>query len=787
MDARSLRVLEYPAVRELVSAAATSIIGKQRALAMKPYVNLERVRLLQQETTEARDLLDRRDVPLGGIRDIRERVQAASKGGVLEPNDLLDCAYTLAASRRLRASLLAEKCPALHEHAQELGVFAEIEAEISRCISDRAEVKDSASEELQKARRAIASLRQYIVERLEAMIRSPQVGRLLQEPIVTIRHDRHCLALRSEHRGQLPGIVHDASASRATLFIEPMTVVEAGNELAEALVREREEVRKVLAALSALIGNKAAEIAATLHALAELDFVFARASVSRSMNAWPAKLSNEGTVCLKQARHPLMTGDVVPIDIRIGNQFDTLIVTGPNTGGKTVTLKTVGLLTLMAQSGLHVPASGESRLSVFRQVFADIGDEQSIQQNLSTFSSHMGQIVEVMRHAADDSLVLLDELGAGTDPAEGAALAMSILTELHRRGCCTLATTHSSQLKAFAYAHDGVENACMEFDPVTLRPTFRVRIGLPGSSNALAIASRLGLPEEIIGGATQFLDQSYTTLDQAVARVQESQGLLQQEIAAAERARQQAEHERDLAVQQREALDRKADQILREAQRRAEGLLTTTRQQVMEILEALGSKTERRAKAPKPHEVRQISMQARQRLAALSAEVDSSAPKPAAPTPAPRKPVTTVIPGQTVLVRSANTKAAVLSGPDERGMVSLRAGVLTIEAPLSDLEEVPEAGVTVSLGEQAGAEPVTAELHLRGMRVEQAIVELERYLERALASGLERVRIVHGRGTGAVKGAVLDFLRSHPNVAEVLPAAPREGGAGATIAVLTLE
>jgi DNA mismatch repair protein MutS2 len=787
MDARSLRVLEYPAVRELVSAAATSIIGKQRALAMKPYVNLERVRLLQQETTEARDLLDRRDVPLGGIRDIRERVQAASKGGALEPSDLLDCCYTLAASRRLKASLLAEQCPALHEHAQQLGLFAEIEAEISRCISDRAEVKDSASEELQKARRAIASLRQYIVERLEAMIRSPQVGRLLQEPIVTIRHDRHCLALRSEHRGQMPGIVHDASASRATLFIEPMAVVEAGNELAEALVREREEVRKVLAALSALIGAKAAEIAATLHALAELDFIFARATVSRSMSAWPAKLSNEGTIYLNQARHPLMTGDVVPIDIRIGDQFDTLIVTGPNTGGKTVTLKTVGLLTLMAQSGLHVPASEESRLSVFRQVFADIGDEQSIQQNLSTFSSHMGQIVEVIRHAADDSLVLLDELGAGTDPAEGAALAMSILTELHRRGCCTLATTHSSQLKAFAYAHDGVENACMEFDPVTLRPTFRVRIGLPGSSNALAIASRLGLPEGIIGGAMQFLGQSYTTLDQAVARVQESQALLQQEIAAAERARQQAEHERDLAVQQREALDRKADQILREAQRRAEGLLTTTRQQVMEILDALRSKTERRAKAPKPHEVRQISMQARQRLAALSAEVDLSAPKPAAPTPAPRKPVTAVIPGQTVLVRSANTRAAVLSGPDERGMVSLRAGVLTIEAPLSDLEEVPEAGVTVSVGEHAGAEPVTAELHLRGMRVEQAIVELERYLERALASSLDRVRIVHGRGTGAVKGAVLDFLRSHPNVAEVLPAAPREGGAGATIAVLTLE
>jgi len=786
MDARTLRVLEYPAIRELVCAAATSNIGKQRAQAMRPYVNPQHVRLLQQETTEARDLLDRKDVPLGGIRDIADRVRSASKGGVLEPNDLLDCAYTLAASRRLRAMLLGDNCPALHAHAQRLGTFEDIEEEIRRCISDRAEVKDSASPELQKVRRAVASLRQHIVERLESMIRSPQTGRLLQEPIFTIRHERYCLPLRSEHRRQLPGIVHDASATKATLFVEPLALVEPGNELAEALVREREEVRKVLAALSALIAGTAQEILVTLRSLAELDFIFARAAVARSMNASPVMLNSNGAIHLYQARHPLLKAGVVPVDIRIGDEFDTLLLTGPNTGGKTVTLKTVGLLALMAQSGLHVPASETSRLAVFRQVFADIGDEQSIEQNLSTFSSHMTQIVEVIRRASDDSLVLFDEIGAGTDPDEGAALAKAVLSELHRRGCRTLATTHSSQLKAFAYAHDGIENACMEFDPESLQPTFRVRIGLPGSSNALAIASRLGLTDEIIEAARQSLGRSYSTLDQALARIQDSQTLLQQELGAATRARQQAESERDLARQEREALQRKSDQILREAQKRAEALLSATRAQVTEVLESLRARAQKGARLPKPHEVSKIAVQAQQRIAALSREVDSAAEKPAAEAPARGKPVTSVTPGQTVFVRSARARAAVLSGPDDQGMVSLRAGVLTIKAPLTDLEEVPDVGVTISVGAQAAAEPVPAELHLRGLHVQDAAAELERYLDRALAAGLERVRIVHGKGTGALKNAVLEFLRAHPNVVEVIPAQPREGGAGATIAVLSL-
>jgi len=785
MDARTLRVLEYPAIRELVCAAATSSIGKQRAQAMRPYVNPQHVRLLQQETTEGRDLLDRRDVPLGGIRDIADRVRSASKGAVLETNDLLDCAYTLAASRRLRAMLLADNCPALHAHAQHLRTFEGIEEEIRRCISDRAEVKDSASPELQKVRRAVASLRQHIVERLEGMIRSPQTGRLLQEPIFTIRHERYCLPLRSEHRRQLPGIVHDASATKATLFLEPLALVEAGNELAEALVREREEVRKVLTALSALIAGSAQEVLLTLRALAELDFIFARAAVSRSMNAWPVTPNSNGAIHLHQARHPLLKGEVVPIDIRLGDEFDTLLLTGPNTGGKTVTLKTVGLFALMAQSGLHLPASESSRLAVFRQVFADIGDEQSIEQNLSTFSSHMTQIVEVIRRASDDSLVLFDEIGAGTDPDEGAALAKAVLSELHRRGCRTLATTHSSQLKAFAYAHDGIENACMEFDPESLRPTFHVRVGLPGSSNALAIASRLGLTDEIIEAARQSLGQSYDTLDRALARVQDSQTLLQQELGAATRARQQAESERDLARQEREALQRKGDQILREAQKRAEALLSATRTQVTEVLESLRATAQKGARSPKPHEVSKIATQAQQRIAALSREVDSAAEKPAAEAPARGKPVTSVTPGQTVFVRSARARAAVLSDPDDQGMVSLRAGVLTIRAPLTDLEEVPDVGVTISVGAQVAAEPVPSELHLRGLHVQDATAELERYLDRALAAGLERVRIVHGKGTGALKNAVIEFLRAHPNVVEVIPAQPREGGAGATIAVLS--
>ena len=784
MDARSLRVLEYDRIRELLTQAATSAIGKELASAVAPLADPDRVLAAQEETSEACLLMDRQYVPLGGIRDVRVAVRTAEKGGVLEPADLLDIAGTLEASRRLRNCLTAaNECPRLKAHGARLGAFPEIAKEIHRCVDDRGEVKDSASPELAKVRRQVKSLRDSILQRLERMVHSPRISRLLQEPIITVRHDRHCLPVRSEHKGQLPGIVHDASASGATVFVEPMAVVEDGNELAEAIAREREEVRKVLVALSALVGESAQAISDTLAALAEVDFIFARAALSKSMSAARPTFNTDGVVDLRVARHPLLTSRVVPVDVRVGDSFNALVLTGPNTGGKTVALKTVGLLTLMAQSGLHIPASPESRVPIFRQVFADIGDEQSIEQNLSTFSSHMSQIVEVIRHADANSLVLLDELGAGTDPAEGAALAKAILSELLKRGCRTVATTHSGELKAFAYAQPGIENACVEFDPVTLEPTYHVRIGLPGTSNAFAIAGRLGLPEDVVSAARQNLSESETVMDEAIREVERSQQALQQEYAAAAQARREAEEERARARDQRQSLEAQTERIIGQAQRRAEALLNTTREQVAEMLESL-----RRAKARtvKPHEAGKTARQARERLKTLSKELAAAAPAaPKQTPPPPKKPLATVRPGQVVFVRSRAVRATALSAPDERGEVDLQAGILKIKASLADLEEVPETGVTMSVAPQsAPEEPLSEECHLRGMRVQDALFKLEAYLERAFMAGLRDVRIVHGIGTGAVKSAALELLRSHPYVASTRPAEPSEGGAGATIATL---
>ena len=791
MDARTLRVLEYQRITALLAGHATSTVGQERALALEPATNLEAARARQRETTEARALLERDGAPpLGGIRDIRAVVRGAAKDQVLEPAQLLDVAGTAFAARRLRSFLLArdDTCPTLAEIARELGDFRELEDEVARCVDSRAEVTDRASEELGRIRERVRALHASLEQRLERMLRNPQYQRMIQEPLVTMRAGRYCIPVRSEFRSEFRGIVHGTSASGATVFMEPLALVDLGNDLAQAREDEEREVRRILAALSRRVGSLVEGLLATVEVLATLDLVFARAGLSRAQEGAEPQLNRDGVIDLIGARHPLLTGEVVPIDLRIGGEFNALVITGPNTGGKTVSLKTVGLLSLMAQSGLHVPAKPGSRLAVFDQVFADIGDEQSIQQNLSTFSSHMAQIVEVMRAvpARANALVLLDEIGAGTDPAEGSALAKAILTELHARGARTVVTTHYGELKAFAYAQPGIENASVEFDPESLRPTYHLRLGLPGSSNAFAIARRLGLPEQVVTGARSLLGETQTVMEDAIRGIEESQRRLQAERAAAERERRELQQMRGDFERRLQELEAKRGQILREARREASRVLNDTREQAAEIIERLRQEARRK---PSRAETDRTVQQAQAELAHADERIEEALPATAPPPPPPEperepaRPVEKIRPGEAVFVRTVGQRGTLLGPAEEAGMAEVQVGILKLKVRLEDLEQVSKPlGATGA--ELAKAREVPAEIHLRGMRVAEAVEALEKYLDDAMLAGMTEVRIVHGIGTGAVRNAVREILSQHPQVRGYRQGRREEGAAGVTVAEL---
>jgi len=809
MDARTLRVLEYDAVRQRLQSQAASSLGKELAAKLAPSGELATVRQLLAETTQARAIKAAAGrPPLGGLHDIRAQVRNAARGGTLAAGDLLEVADTVYASRRMRSFLLKAEvdAPLVTARAAGLSSFPEIEQAIEASIDNRREVLDAASDRLKSVRELIRKLQQRVERSLDGIIRSPHYRRMIQEPLVTVRNARYCIPVRSEFKGEFNGIVHDSSASGATVFMEPFAVVEANNELRQTQVEEEREVRRVLARLSAQVGAREGEILASVGVLAELDLIFARAALAEEQKAVEPELNGAGQIDLVGARHPLLEGRVVPIDLRLGDGSKALILTGPNTGGKTVTLKTVGLLTLMAQSGLHAPAALGSKLAVFRQLFADIGDEQSIQQSLSTFSSHMTQIVNVLNQASRDSLVLLDEIGAGTDPTEGAALAKAVLKELLRRDARAIATTHYGELKAFAYTEAEVENASVEFDPVTLEPTFEVRVGTPGSSNAFAIASRLGLPERLLREAAEMMGEAQVALHEVIQRAERDQRDLAEErrLAARERAALEKTREQyegllaDLKHQQKEILQAakaEARQLITRAKQRTEELLNLLRESVQEAKAARDAIAREREQVERfaPPEPSEVTATARAELASISREASEVGadlePTEAAPEPpAEAAPVRHLRPGDLVLVRSVGQRGSVISPPDEEGQVQVQVGILRVTVPGSDLSSVPEEAVTFK---RAGPDridvergPVPRELHLRGLRVESAVYELDRYLDRAAVAQVDQVRIVHGKGTGAVRAAVHERLREHPLVRSFRLAEEGEGDSGATVVEL---
>ncbi|HIE50931.1 MAG TPA: endonuclease MutS2 [Armatimonadetes bacterium] len=792
MTERALRVLEFDKIRHLLAEQAASSLGRERALRLRPQTDRKRIALWLRQTTEARRLLETEgNFPLGGLHDVLSSVQRATLGALLAPSELLALAETVRCTHQLQEFLAAhrEKAPLLAELGDRLTPCPKLEAEIERCLSEEGKVLDRASPQLANLRRRLRDLEGQVTEKLQQIITSPQYAPVLQEPLITIRAGRYCVPIRSEHRNRFPGLVHDTSASGATVFMEPQAVVELNNRRRELQAAEEHEIERILRELSARVAEQAEALRHNQQFLSLLDLIGAKARLSLLLEAVEPELNTEGYLDLRQARHPLLmvaaqpvnasalqhrnTFPVVPIDVYLGREFTTLLLTGPNTGGKTVTLKTIGLLTLMAQSGLHVPAAPGTQIAVFRQVFADIGDEQSIEQSLSTFSSHLTEIVHILRRARKNSLVLLDEIGAGTDPEEGAALARAILRHLHRRGVRTVATTHYSALKTFAYAETGIENASVEFDDQTLRPTYRVLIGLPGRSQAFNIARRLGLPKEVLAEAQRWLSEEQVRVEDLIRRMEQTQRRLEHELTVAEREAQAAAAQREQVEAERRRLQELERELREQARREAEQLLSQAEAQAKAILAEL-RRQQREGKATE---------RARQRLKQLREEIRPPEE------PSPPLPPVDLQPGDLVRVRSVNQQGTVLAEPTPGGEVELQIGGMRLIVPVREVERVeefvrPETRTNVDLLRIEKVFRVPPELHLRGCTVEEALERLDKYLDDAFVVGLERVRIVHGKGTGALRKAVHEYLRQHPQVASFTAAAPHEGGTGATVVEL---
>lgn len=774
MNAHSLKVLEYEAIRrQLVEQCATPM-GADRARQLCPVADTDLIRLRLQQTSEARRLIDlSEEMSFRGAQDIRAAAALARAGGVLTSEALLAVADTLETARRLRTFLLAREqiCPALCVLARQLEPLPLVVEEILRCVRQDTTLADDASPELARLRQRLRQLHARMTERLQAILQSAKGRHMLQEPVITLRGDRYCLPVKAEYRSQFGGIVHDVSASGATLFMEPQEVVDLGNQIREAQIAEQHEVERILVQLSSLVGKHADALLVNCDALGELDFIHARALLSAQWNGVEPLLNTAGVLRLRKARHPLLQPPVVPIDVELGEKFRILLITGPNTGGKTVTLKTVGLLTLMMQSGLHVPASEGTEMAVFEKVFADIGDEQSIEQSLSTFSGHITNIASMLPQCDEKTLVLLDEIGAGTDPAEGAALAQAILDYLLARRSRVMATTHYGELKSYAYARQGVQNASVEFDIETLRPTYHLRIGAPGSSHAIIIAQRLGLPQQVIETATARLAARETEATHIMRRLAEEQRTIEQERALAEQERHEAQQLRMQVQRQLQQIEeerqRLREQVIQEVQGRAEELLRQAEDAFRRLRE-------------QPRENRE-AQEARQQLRHAVEQVKQLLDKPS-----DMRSVPEIREGDTVRVTTLNVTGTVLQLTEKEAVV--QAGAIRVTVPRQALrreERSTPSRPTTSLATHLSRTlSISPEIMLRMQRVEEALQNLDQYLHDAYSAGLQRVRVIHGKGTGALRQAVREYLKNHPLVESYRTADPAEGGEGATIVFL---
>ena len=790
MNKKTLAKLEYNKIIEQLIEHASSFSGKELCRRLKPMTDISAIRSAQDETAAAFTRIVKKGRPsFSGCNPVNDSIRRLEIGGVLGSGELLRICKLLETAGRARAY-------GRHDNADEMedcldGYFEQLNPvtilvnEIRRCVIDEDEISDDASPGLKHVRRAMNQINDKVHATLSNMVNG-SLRTYLQDPIITMRGDRYCIPVKAEYRSQVSGMIHDQSATGSTLFIEPMAVVKLNNDLKELYGQEQEEIQKVLARLSADSAEYTTEIHTCYTILRQLDFIFAKGALALDMNASQPIFNTEGRIHIREGRHPLLDKkNVVPITLTLGDTFDLLIVTGPNTGGKTVSLKTVGLFTLMGQAGLHIPALDRSELAVFHDVYADIGDEQSIEQSLSTFSSHMTNIVSFLKQVDEHSLVLFDELGAGTDPTEGAALATSILNHLHSRGIRTMATTHYSELKVYALSTPGVENASCEFDVETLRPTYRLLIGIPGKSNAFAIASRLGIPDYIIEDAKTHLTEQDESFEDILTNLETSRKTLDKERETIAAYKREIERLKMETSQKQEKLEAQRDRILREANEKAHAILEDAKEtadETMRNFHKFGKANISAAEMEKE----------RERLRKKMAKTRSGM------TPEPAKPKKQYKPsdfklGESVKVLSMNLIGSVVSLPDAKGNLDVQMGILRSKVNISDLEIIDEKpNYLQKTAKRTGkgkikmnkSLTVATEINLLGKTVDEAVAELDKYLDDASLAHLSSVRIVHGKGTGALRQGIHKYLKRQKHVKSFRLGAFGEGDAGVTIAEL---
>lgn len=787
MNQKTLTKLEYHKIIAMLEEQASSFRGKQLCRRLKPMTALERIDTAQEQTAAAfTRIVKKGRISFSDAFPVEESMKRLEIGAALGSGELLRICKVLKTTARAKAygrhDTQDDLADCLDAYFEQLEPLTLLSNEIERCIINEEEISDDASSALKHIRRSIHSINDKIHATLNTLVNG-SLRTYLQDSIITMRGDRYCIPVKAEYRGQVQGLIHDQSSTGSTLFMEPMAIVKLNNDLKELYAKEQEEIQVILARLSEDTSAYIEEIRTNYRSLTDLDFIFARGQLAYSMNGSRPILNTEGRIRIRSGRHPLLDArKVVPITVTLGEDFSLLIITGPNTGGKTVSLKTVGLLTLMGQAGLHIPAADRSEIAIFRQIYADIGDEQSIEQSLSTFSSHMTNIVSFLKDVDQNSLVLFDELGAGTDPTEGAALAIAILSHLHTKGIRTMATTHYSELKVYALTTEGVENACCEFDVESLKPTYRLLIGIPGKSNAFAISSKLGLPDYIIEDAKNRLSEHDVSFEDLLGDLENSRRTIEKERDEIQNYKREVERLKTQTRQKQEKLEEQRERILREANEKANAILRDAKEMADETMKNFRKFGKEGISAAEMEKERE---RLRQKIKETSAKS----------TLTPQKPKKTYKPsdfklGESVKVLSMNLTGTISSLPDSRGNVTVQMGILRSQVHISDLEIIEEQNPYAPKNmrrtgsgkiKMSKSLSVSPEINLLGKTVDEAVAELDKYLDDALLSHLNSVRVVHGKGTGALRKGIHEYLRRQKHVKSYHLAEFGEGDAGVTI------
>ncbi len=789
MNEKAYRVLEYNKIIDMLCENTVSSMGREIAKELKPSNSVNEVKIMQQETDEAVKIVLRKgSVPLEGLSDIRTGLRKAEISSIMDPHDLLKTADLLRCARRLKGYLKddeGEDYPIIYDLVGGLYSLKAIEDDIYNAIVSEDEISDRASTTLYNIRRQIRDKNNSIRDKLNSIIRSSQHSKALQDQIITVRGDRFVVPVKSEYRANMPGLVHDQSASGSTLFIEPMAVVEMNNDIKELKSKEKAEIEKILSELTGKVEDNIDAIGANCDILSELDFIFAKAKLAIQMNCMPPTINDKGYINLKKARHPLIDPKkVVANDIVIGSEYNIVVITGPNTGGKTVTLKTLGIITLMAMAGLQIPASDNSSVSVFNSVYADIGDEQSIEQSLSTFSSHMTNIVSIIGHATDRSLVLFDELGAGTDPTEGAALAMAILDDLYQRGATVVATTHYSELKAFAMQRPGIVNASVEFDVETLRPTYKLLIGVPGKSNAFEISKRLGLDDYIINKARGLISEEDLEFENIITDLQKNRILAESEREEAERLKTEVKKLKEEYENRKFKLDKERDAVLNEARKKAKTIILDAKNDADDLVNQIKKAEEHDTAAERNRQIEEARKKLKLKLDDAEGSINNIAesiiPKDRL------MPIKNIKLGDTVFISTLNQKGSILSLPDDKGEVMVQVGIMKMNVHISNLSRCSDAPNKRALKSSAvlvrnKSKTTATSIDLRGQTLDEALINVDKYLDDAYLSHLNEVTIIHGKGTGVLRQGVMDMLKSSAHVKSYRAGKYGEGGIGVTV------